>query len=155
FRRSLFARALLFGVTVFLALNAATASAQEKLRVGKAVAESIAFIPLNVGLEHGLFKRHGLDVEITAFGGGARLQQAMAADSIDVGGSAGPELGLVDKGPPVRGVAMPFGPPVYLVLLVRPDEDIKTIADLKGRKLSVSSARSLTGWLAVELSRQQ
>ena len=32
---------------------------------------------------------------------------------------------------------------------------VKTAADLKGRKIGVSSARSLTGWLAVELSRQQ
>jgi ABC-type nitrate/sulfonate/bicarbonate transport system substrate-binding protein len=54
----------------------------------------------------------------------------MAADSIDVGVSAGPELALVDKGAPVKGVAMPFGPPVYLVLLVRPDDEIKTVADL-------------------------
>jgi NitT/TauT family transport system substrate-binding protein len=129
------------------------ASAQEKLRVGKAVAESIAFVPLDVGLRHDLFKKHGVDIEITAFGGGARLQQAMAAESIDIGVSAGPELALVEKGAPVKGVAMPFGPPVYLVLLARPD--IKAITDLKGRRLSVSSARSLTGWLAVELSRQQ
>lgn len=131
------------------------ALAQEKLRVGKAVAESFAFIPLDVGQRQGIFKRHGLDVEITAFGGGARLQQAMAADSIDIGVSAGPELALVEKGAPVKGVAMPFGPPVYLMLLVRAGDAIKSVADLKGRKIGVSSARSLTGWLAVELSRQQ
>jgi ABC-type nitrate/sulfonate/bicarbonate transport system substrate-binding protein len=131
------------------------ASAQEKLRIGKAVAESFAFVPLDVGLRHGIFKRHGLDIEITAFGGGARLQQAMAADGIDIGVSAGPELALVEKGAPVKGVAMPFGPPVYLMLLVRPGDAIKSGADLKGRKIGVSSARSLTGWLTVELSRQQ
>ena len=131
------------------------ASAQEKLRVGKAVAESFAFIPLDVGLRQGIFKSHGLDIEITAFGGGARLQQAMAADGIDIGVSAGPELALLEKGAPVKGVAMPFGPPVYLMLLVRPGDAIRSAADLKGRKIGVSSARSLTGWLAIELSRQQ
>jgi len=56
------------------------ASAQEELRVGKAVAESFAFVPLDVGVRPGIFKQHGLDIEITAFGGGARLQQAMAED---------------------------------------------------------------------------
>jgi ABC-type nitrate/sulfonate/bicarbonate transport system substrate-binding protein len=45
------------------------AFAQEKLRVGKAVAEAFAFLPLDVGVREGIFKRHGLDVEITAFGG--------------------------------------------------------------------------------------
>jgi ABC-type nitrate/sulfonate/bicarbonate transport system substrate-binding protein len=131
------------------------ASAQEKLRVGKAVAEAFAFVPLDVGVRQGIFKRHGLDVEITSFGGGARLQQALAADSIDIGVSAGPELALLERGAPVKGIAMPFGPPVYLMLLVRADGPVRTAADLKGRKIGVSSARSLTGWLAVELSRQQ
>ena len=133
----------------------AQAAAQEKLRVGKAVAEAFAFLPLDVGVRQGIFKRHGLDVEITSFGGGARLQQALAADSIDIGVSAGPELALLERGAPVKGVAMPFGPPVYLMLLVRADGPVRTTADLKGRKIGVSSARSLTGWLAVELSRQQ
>ena len=55
------------------------ASAQEELRVGKAVAESFAFVPLDVGVRPGILKQHGLDIEITAFGG-ARLQQAMAED---------------------------------------------------------------------------
>src|SRR5689334_8057305 len=73
---TLFRRIALFAA-IALALSAAhsIASAQEKLRVGKAVAESFAFIPLEVGLQHGLYKKHGLDIDITAFGGGARLQQ--------------------------------------------------------------------------------
>src|SRR5437016_4274526 len=107
------------------------ASAQEKLRVGKAVAEAFAFLPLDVGVRQGIFKRHGLDIEITSFGGGARLQQALAADSIDIGVSAGPELALLERGAPVKGVAMPFGPPVYLMLLVRADGPVRTTADLK------------------------
>jgi ABC-type nitrate/sulfonate/bicarbonate transport system substrate-binding protein len=149
-------RLLSLVLVAFLAVMAPhEGSAQEKLRVGKAVAESFAFIPLDVGLQHGIFKRHGLDIEITAFGGGARLQQAMAADSLDIGVSAGPELALLEKGAPVKGVAMPFGPPVYLMLLVRPGDAVKSAADLKGRKIGVSSARSLTGWLTIELSRQQ
>jgi len=140
-------------VAAVLAMASRDASAQEKLRVGKAVAESFAFVPLDVGVRQGIFKQHGLDIEITAFGGGARLQQAMAADSLDIGVSAGPELALLERGAPVKGVAMPFGPPVYLMLMC---SDInKSAADLKGRKIGVSSARSLTGWLAIELSRQQ
>src|SRR5262245_42037816 len=151
-RRSVVARACL---AVPALLVGPQASAQEKLRVGKAVAEAFAFLPLDVGVREGIFRRHGLDVEITSFGGGARLQQALAADSIDIGVSAGPELALLERGAPVKGVAMPFGPPVYLMLLVRADGPVRTAADLKGRKIGVSSARSLTGWLAVELSRQQ
>jgi ABC-type nitrate/sulfonate/bicarbonate transport system substrate-binding protein len=131
------------------------AVSQEMLRAGKAVPESIAFIPLDVGVKSGIFKKHGLNVEITAFGGGARLQQAMAADSIDVGLGSGPEMAYIEKGSPVKAVAMVVGPPIYLVLLVRPDSPINAVADLKGRRINVSSVRSLTGWLVGELSRQQ
>jgi NitT/TauT family transport system substrate-binding protein len=131
------------------------AVSQELLRAGKAVPESFAFIPLDVGVQSGTFKKHGLNVEITAFGGGARLQQAMAADSIDVGLGSGPEMAYIEKGAPVKSVAMVVGPPVYLVLLVRRDSPIKAVSDLKGRKINVSSVRSLTGWLVGELSRQQ
>jgi len=88
-------------VTVFMvaiAVASPTAAvSQELLRAGKAVPESIAFIPLDVGVQNGLFKKHGLNVEITAFGGGARLQQAMAADSIDVGLGSGPEMAYIEK----------------------------------------------------------
>src|SRR5262245_5871718 len=151
-------RMRLWSFVVFLATAALAgqgASAQEKLRVGKPVAESFAFVPLDVGRQHGIVTRHGLDIVMAAVAGGARLRQAMAADGIEIGVGAGPELALVEKGAPVKGVAMPFGPPVYLMLLVRPGDAIKSVADLKGRKIGVSSARSLTGWLMVELSRQQ
>ena len=131
------------------------AAAQDTLHTGKAVPESIAFVPLDVGVQGGIFKKHGLDVDITAFGGGAKLQQAMAAESIDLGLGSGPEMAYIEKGAPVKAVAMIVGPPLYLVLLVRPDSPIKTVADLKGRKINVSSVRSLTGWLMSELSRQQ
>src|SRR5262249_19650572 len=139
-RRSL----LWFAAAMLAMLVPQQGSAQEKLRVGKAVAESFAFVPLDVGWQQGIFKRPGSDIETTALGGGARLQRAMAADSLDIGVSAGPELALLEKGAPVKGVAMPFGPPVYLMLLVRPGDAIKSAADLKGRRIGVSSARSLT-----------
>src|SRR5262249_54912233 len=120
-------------VAAAIAIACRGAYAQGKLRAGKAVAESFAFVPLDVGVRQGIFKRHGLDIEITAFGGGARLQQAMAADSLDIGVSAGPELALLERGAPVKGVAMPFGPPGYLLLLVGPGDAVKSAGGLKGR----------------------
>jgi len=38
---------------------------------------------------------------------------------------------------------------------VRPDDSIKTVSDLRGKRVSVSTAGSLTYWLVDELSRQQ
>jgi NitT/TauT family transport system substrate-binding protein len=131
------------------------ADAQQHLRLGKSVPEAIAFVPADIAKQNGIFQRHGLDVDITSFGGGARLAQAMTADSIDIGLGSGPEMAYIAKGEPVRAVAVIVGPPLYLVVLVRPDSPIRTVADLKGRTINVSSVRSLTGWLMSELSRQQ
>jgi ABC-type nitrate/sulfonate/bicarbonate transport system substrate-binding protein len=74
------------------------AVSQELLRAGKAVPESFAFIPLDVGVQSGTFKKHGLNVEITAFGGGARLQQAMAADASMSGSGQGRKWPISRKG---------------------------------------------------------
>jgi len=61
------------------------AAADAKLRVGKAIALPFDFVPLDVGIQKGFFKKHGLDVEGTSFAGSAKLQQALAADAIDIG----------------------------------------------------------------------
>jgi NitT/TauT family transport system substrate-binding protein len=38
---------------------------------------------------------------------------------------------------------------------VRPDGSVKSVGDLKGKKIGVTTANSLTAWLVSELSRQQ
>jgi ABC-type nitrate/sulfonate/bicarbonate transport system substrate-binding protein len=120
-------------------LAAADAQAQTKIRVGKAQAQTFAFIPADVGAATGLFKRRGVDVEIASFAGDARLLQALTADAIDIALGGGPTLAFVAKGAPM--------------LAVLRDGPVKTEDDLKGRTLSVSTAGSLTYWLAQQLSR--
>ena len=133
---------------------AAPARADDMLRVGKAVPEAFSFTPLDVGSQMGLFKKYGLDVQSTAFAGDAKLQQAMAADSIDVGLGSGPAMAFIAKGAPVKAIAAMAGPPLLLAIVVRPDGP-KTVADLKGKKVSVSSPGSLTYFLVSETSRRQ
>jgi ABC-type nitrate/sulfonate/bicarbonate transport system substrate-binding protein len=126
----------------------------EALRVGKAVPKSFSFSLVDLGVKAGIFKANGLDLEIIAFGGGARLQQALAAKSVDIGFGGGVDMGFIPKGSPITGVAAMAGPP-DLVLAVRPDGSIAKIADLKDKKVSVSSPSAVTGWMMRELARQQ
>jgi NitT/TauT family transport system substrate-binding protein len=136
---------------VFLSASPAAA---ETLKVGKAVAKSFSFSMIDLGVKAGIFKKHGLDLEIISFGGGARLQQAMAGESIDIGFGGGVEMAFIAKGSPILGVAAIAGPP-DLVRAMRPDAGIAGIADLKGKKVSVSSPNAVTGWMMRELARQQ
>jgi NitT/TauT family transport system substrate-binding protein len=142
-------------VAALLLAGLGPAAAQEKLRVGKAVTNAFTFVPLDVGIAAGIFKRHGLDIDAYNFGGSAKLQQGLASDSIDIGIGSGPEMSFVVKGAPVLGVAAMAGKPALLCLVVAKDGPVHSLADLKGKMVSSSTVGSLTTWLVRELSRQQ
>ncbi|HXS39939.1 MAG TPA: ABC transporter substrate-binding protein [Stellaceae bacterium] len=152
-RRSPICAALL-GLAV-CAAGVAPAHALDKLRVGKAQAQPFTFVPLDIGIEEGIFKKHNLEIEATAFPGSANLQRGIAADAIDIAVGSGPELAFVAKGNPELGVAAMANQPALLCLITQKDGPVKTVADLKGKLISVSTVGSLTAWLVKELSRQQ
>jgi NitT/TauT family transport system substrate-binding protein len=135
-------------------LMPAPSAAAELLRVGKAVPEAFSFVPLDVGMRKGIFAKDGIEIQSVAFAGDARMQQAMASDSLDIGLGSGPALAFIMKGAPIKAVAAMAGPPLLLAIVVRPDGP-KSVADLKGKKISVSTAGSLTYWLVSETSRRQ
>jgi len=112
-------------------------------------------VPLDIGIEVGIFAKHGLEVESLAFGGAAKLQQALAAGAVDVGLGSGPALSFTAKGAPQLGIAAMAGRPSIMSLIVAKDGPIKSVADLKGKTLSISAPGGVPEWLARELSRQQ
>jgi NitT/TauT family transport system substrate-binding protein len=141
-----------------MALAAAGASgalAETTLKVGKAMGQAFSFAPLDVGIARGIFQKHGLAIEKFDFAGSARLQQALAAGSIDIGLGSGPEFASVVKGAPATGVGQLGGRPLLLTLIVPKDSPIRSKDDLKGKKVGISTAGSLTQWLVRELSRRQ
>jgi len=139
-----------------LSAHAVIASAAaETLRVGKAGREAFSFVPADIGRDTGIFKKHGLDLEIASFGGDARIQQALTADGIDIGLGSGPGLAFIVKGSPVKGVAAMADPPLIFALVVRADDSVKSADDLKGRKVGVSTVGSVTSWIINEVSRQK
>ena len=58
-------------VLALAALGAASSHAADTLRVGKASPTAFAMLPLAVGDEEGFYRKHGVEVEIIDFGGGA------------------------------------------------------------------------------------
>lgn len=133
---------------------AASPAAADMVRVGKASAGTFAFAPIEIGTVKGIWAKHGLEVQSTAFGGDAKLQQAMVADAIDFALGSGPGMGFIAKGVPALAVAANANEPLAMGLTVRMDSPLKKPEDLKGATISVSTGGSLTYWLAHELSRQ-
>ncbi len=133
---------------------ASNARALDQIRVGNVGAVAFSFVPTNVGKETGIFAKNGLDVQITGFAGDAKLQQAMAAHAVDVGLGSGPGMAFIVKGSPVKAIAMIAGPPLIFALVVRADGSVKTIKDLRGHKVGISTVGSATSWLMSEVSHQ-
>src|SRR6185312_16619035 len=114
-----------------------------------------AFVPADIGVDAGIFKKRGLDVEVSAFGGDAKMMQALAADGIDIALGGGPAFATIVKGSPMKAVAALANAPNTIMLVVLKDGPIKSVADLKDKKVSVSTAGSLTYWLTMQLSREE
>jgi NitT/TauT family transport system substrate-binding protein len=147
------ARALAVTAALVALMCGFAAQAQVAIRVGKAQAQNFAFLPADVGVATGIFKKHGIDLEIANFGGDARLVQAISADAIDFALGGGPTIAFEVKGAPMVAVAALADRPRTIMMVVAKDGPVKTEDDLKGRTVSVSTTGSLTYWLAQELSR--
>jgi ABC-type nitrate/sulfonate/bicarbonate transport system substrate-binding protein len=147
------ALAMLGGSLAASYVPAAAAAGTEKLRVGKAVAQVFGYIPLDIGMKFGIFAKHGLEIEETAFVSGSQLAQAITADAIDITLSGGPDMAFTAKGAPEIAVASIATSPVFMGIAVGAQSTAKSSNDLKGKKIAVTSPGSLTYWLVDELNR--
>lgn len=104
----------------------------------------------------GIFKKHGLDVQILYTQGGAETQQAVMSRSVDIGVAAGTlgALGVASKGAPIRiigGEATGVG---ELYWYVPTASSIKTVADMAGHTVGYSTAGSSSHTPLLMLAKQ-
>jgi len=145
-------RAVLVLVAAAALAVAAPARAGDKIAVGKGQAFVFSFAGVDLGAEKGLFKKFGFDeVKPIAFTGDGKVQQAMIAGEIQFAVTGGGGLAFPAKGAASKTVAAISGAPYNMWVAVPIDSPIKSVADLKGKKLAVSSTGSLTDWLAKRL----
>jgi ABC-type nitrate/sulfonate/bicarbonate transport system substrate-binding protein len=98
-----------------------------------------------LGQRGGIFKKHGLELEILWTSGGGETMQAVISGSVDVGMTAGTlgVLGAFAKGAPIRIIsAQATGDDAYWY--VRADSPVKSMADMKGRTMAYSTKGSST-----------
>jgi NitT/TauT family transport system substrate-binding protein len=157
--RPLSRRSLVAGVTcgAMLPLSAmfAPVGAAEKLRVAKVVPFAWTFTPLEIGIQEGIFAKQGLDIEASASSGDAKLQQLLTSGSVDIGIGSGPGMAFAAKGVPAKAVAEMYGAPRNMAVMVGYDSPIKTVADLKGKKLGCTTVGSLTAWIGQRINQKE
>lgn len=129
------------------------ALAAERVNVARSGID-IAFAPIEVGDAAHIWSDLGLDVEVVDVPG-TRIEQVLTSGDADIGLGAAVALGARLKGVPTIGVAAIAGPPYNFTLIVPAASPIKTIADLKGHSVAVSTAGSLTDWLVKALAQKQ
>ena len=142
-------------LTLIASFPASAVAAPEKLRVGTPEAVGFNFYMLDAGVDLGLYRKYDLDIERIDLGGGAKLHQAMASGALDIALGGGTDLLFVAKGSPEKAVAVLGTSPANLSILVLGDSPIRSIADLKGKKIAATTVGSLTSWFAQEIARRQ
>jgi NitT/TauT family transport system substrate-binding protein len=140
---------------VLAALALAASARAETLNVAKGGPQSFTFAPADIGLAEGFFQKRGLDLKLSNFEGATKVHQAIASGDIDIALASGPDMAFIAKGSPAKSVAAMAGRPDMMVLAVEKSSPIESPAELKGKIVTVTSAGSLTYWLAQELSRQE
>jgi NitT/TauT family transport system substrate-binding protein len=138
---------------VILTVSIVSPAAAETLRVGKSTLTSFSYTLLEIGMHSGIFNKHGLEIESSAFGGGPRLIQAMTAGAIDIGLDGGTDMAMIVKGAPIKAIAPLSGAPLEMVLAVKADGPISAVADLRRKKIAITGQGTLTGWITRELVR--
>ncbi|MGH7833633.1 MAG: ABC transporter substrate-binding protein, partial [Candidatus Binatia bacterium] len=133
-------------VVLFAALiYSSAAQSQDKLRVGLSSISATSG-SLWVAEEKGLFKKHGIDPEVIIIGGGAsRVVSSLIAGEIQFsvgGGDAVIRSSL--KGADTVLVASPMKTGLQR-LMVRPE--IKSPADIKGKKVAITRFGSASHWV--------
>ena len=119
-------------------------AAPENTKVTMAIAGTSAqiyFLALNVAKARGYFRDEGLDIETVDFAGGAKALEAVVGGSADIdAGSFEHTLQMQAKGQGVQCIVL-FGRSVGTVLALSKAKaaDFKSIADLKGMRVGVSS----------------
>jgi NitT/TauT family transport system substrate-binding protein len=104
------------------------------------------YLPLTIAERKGFFKDEGLDVTINDFGGGAQALQALIGGSVDaVTGAYEHTIRMQQKGQSVVATLELGRFPGIVVAVAKSEADkIKTVADLKGKKIGVTAPGSST-----------
>src|SRR5262249_12264541 len=142
-------------VAILAVAFVSAAAAADRGRVGKAGPFAWTFTPIDVGVTVGIFAKHGLELEVTGFAGDARVQQGLVSDSIDFGLGSGAGMGFLAKGVPAKAVAAMAGAPMNMSIVVSYDSPIKTLDDIKGKKVGITTVGSLTDWLLKRVVSQK
>jgi NitT/TauT family transport system substrate-binding protein len=137
-------------------LGASPVQAQDKLKLAVGQRGNWDTSVSEVGQRAGIFKKHGLQLEIVYTQGAGETQQAAISGSVDIGVAAGimGVLSAYSKGAPVRIIGAETTGAGDLYWYVRADSPIRTLKDTSGRTLAYSTNGSSTHGIVTALIKE-
>lgn len=132
------------------------ADAQDKLKLAVGQRGNWDTSVSEVGQRAGIFKKHGLELEIVYTQGAGETQQAAISGSVDIGVAAGimGVLSAYSKGAPVRIIGAETTGAGDLYWYVKADSPIKSLKDTDGRTLAYSTNGSSTHGIVSAFMKQ-
>jgi sulfonate transport system substrate-binding protein len=135
-RRSLFASALLVGLLPTSTLLAA--EQPHELRIDWATYNPVSILLKDHGWLEKEFEKDGIKIRWVQTLGSNKALEFLNAGSIDFGSTAGSAALLAKiNGNPIKSIYV-FSKPEWTALVTRKDTNIKTVADLKGKRVAVT-----------------
>ena len=109
-----------------------------------------------IGQRAGIFKKHGLTLDLVYTQGAGETQQAVISGSVDIGIAAGVMgvLSAFSKGAPVRVIGAETTGAGDLYWYVKADSPIKTLKDTDGKTLAYSTSGSSTHGVVTAFTRE-
>ncbi len=143
-------------VAASILITAGTASAQDSLKLAVGQRGNWDTSVSELGQRAGIFKKHGLELEIVYTQGAGETQQAVISGSVDIGVAVGimGVLSAYSKGAPVRIIGAETTGAADLYWYVKADSPIKNLKDSEGKTLAYSTNGSSTHGIVTAFMKQ-
>ena len=148
-------RLRLVAVAVVLACTAAAAAAQDALKIAVGQRGGWEQCVSELGQNAGIFKKHGLALDVLYTQGSGETLQSVISASVDVGIGTGSHslLGAYAKGAPVRAIGASFTSADDQFYYVVADSPIRSMKDADGRTIAISTTGSASNIFALALAK--
>jgi len=143
-------------VVASILAGAACAHAQDSLKLAIGQRGNWENSPAELGQKAGIFRKHGLTLEILYTQGGGETLQAVLSGSVDIGigvGTGG-TMGAFAKGAPVRAIANSTTGADDLFWYVPASSPIKSLKDAAGKTIAYSTTGSSTNVAVLAFIKQ-
>ena len=137
---------ILLGLAALLTLPPLASAQQRTVKVACTSQQVLDNLPVFVGMHMKFFEEAGIKLEPSYFRGGGEVIRAITSRSVDLGATAaaGATIIAIAKGESMKIVSASLAPLVGVVWLVEADSPIKSVKDLRGKKVGFSSPGSVT-----------